>query len=180
MEDNGSICKITVDGTDFRIQEQAPFDRKWYSHKFKGPGLRYEVGVCIQTGWVVWINGPFPCGQWSDIKIARNCLVDLMSSDEMALADGGYRDRYDRFDTPNGLNNDDQYMKAVARARHEAINRRFKHFKVLQSTYRHPLEKHYSCFMAVANVTQMVFQEEGPVWRVTYNDHRRIGELVPR
>lgn len=171
---------MTVDGTDFRIQEQAPFDRKWYSHKFKGPGLRYEVGVNIQLGHIVWTNGPFPCGQWSDIKIARNCLVDLMSEDEMALADGGYRDNYDRFDTPNGLNNEDQYMKAVARARHEAINRRLKHFRVLGNTYRHALNKHYSCFMAVANITQLGFVEEGPVFHVNYNDKRVIGKIIPR
>lgn len=82
LGDNGS--KITVDGTDFWIQKQAPFDKKWHSHKFKGPGLRYVLGVNIQLGHIVWTNGPFPCGHWSDIKIARNCLVDLMNDDKMA------------------------------------------------------------------------------------------------
>ena len=38
-------CWISLDGTDFRIQEPTPFDPKWFSHKFKGPGLRYEIGV---------------------------------------------------------------------------------------------------------------------------------------
>ena len=42
MADPGQRCKITVDGTDFRIQEPAMFDPKWYSHKFRGPGLRYK------------------------------------------------------------------------------------------------------------------------------------------
>ena len=66
MADPGQRCKITVDGTDFRIQEPSPFDPKWYSHKFRGPGLRYEIGVCIKTGWIVWVNGPFPAGAWPD------------------------------------------------------------------------------------------------------------------
>jgi len=41
---------FSVDGTDCQIQEPLLFNAKWYSHKFKGPGLRYEVGVCISTG----------------------------------------------------------------------------------------------------------------------------------
>jgi len=32
-------CAVSVDGTDFRIQEPIPFDAKWFSHKFNGPGL---------------------------------------------------------------------------------------------------------------------------------------------
>ena len=66
--------KITVDGTDFRIQEPVPFDTGWFSHKFKGPGVRYEVGIAIQTGWIVWVNGPFMCGNWPDLRIARDSL----------------------------------------------------------------------------------------------------------
>ena len=50
MADPGQRCKITVDGTDLHIQEPAPFNLKLYSHKFKGPGLHYEIGVCIKWG----------------------------------------------------------------------------------------------------------------------------------
>jgi len=65
MNSNGSICLVTINGTDFCIVfEQMPFDSKWFSQKFKGPGLCYEVGVCIQTSWIVWINSLFPTGNW--------------------------------------------------------------------------------------------------------------------
>lgn len=67
--DKGKTCKVTVDGTDCQIFEPRPFSKQWYSHKFKKAGVRYEVAVCIQTGWIVWINGPYPCGAWPDIKI---------------------------------------------------------------------------------------------------------------
>ena len=78
MNDNGSRCKITVDGTDFRIREPHPFNKeRWFSKKFKGPGVRYEVGICIQTGWIVWLNGPFPCGEFPDLKIAKMELVHM-------------------------------------------------------------------------------------------------------
>ena len=56
MADPGQHCKVMVDGTVFHIQEPTPLDLRWYSHKFKGPGLCYEIGVCIKTGWIVWVN----------------------------------------------------------------------------------------------------------------------------
>jgi len=61
----------------------------WFSHKFNGPGLRYEVGLCIQTGDCVWIHGPFPCGTWPDLRIARDAIVDALDDGECYLADGG-------------------------------------------------------------------------------------------
>jgi hypothetical protein len=86
--DNGSHCLVSVDGTDFGIYEPSPFSPKWYSHKLNGPGLRYEIAICIQTGEPVWINGPFPCGSWPDLRIARNALVDALDAGEYYLADG--------------------------------------------------------------------------------------------
>lgn len=47
MKDNGSICKVTVDGTDFLINEPTPFNKKWCSHKFKHAALRYEIGIFL-------------------------------------------------------------------------------------------------------------------------------------
>ena len=49
-------CRISVDGTDERICEPTPFGPKWYSHKFHGPGLRYEIGIGIETGYIVWAH----------------------------------------------------------------------------------------------------------------------------
>lgn len=56
--DSGNDCLVSVDGTDFRIQQPSVFSKIWYSHKFKGPGLRYEVAVSILTGDIVWLHGP--------------------------------------------------------------------------------------------------------------------------
>ena len=38
--DSGNNCLISVDGTDFLIADHGA---KFYSHKFKNSGLRYEV-----------------------------------------------------------------------------------------------------------------------------------------
>lgn len=65
---------------------------KWFSHKFKGPGIRYEVGLCIKTGKIVWVNGAYPCGFWPDLKIARASYIYQVDANELTLADKGYRD----------------------------------------------------------------------------------------
>jgi hypothetical protein len=168
--DNGSTCLCTVDGTDYRIQEPAPFDRKWYSHKFKGPGLRYEVAVCIQTGWIVWTNGPYPCGSWPDIKIARDKILRKLRVRELLLADGGYSDNGTFFETPTGHNNVDQRMKALARARHETINRRLKCYSVLGDRYRHHICTHFQVFKACSNLVQLDIMVGRPPFQVEYFD----------
>lgn len=60
MLDTGNQALVTVDGTDMPCEML--FDKRFYSHKFNGNGVRYEVGVCIATGDIVWISGPFRCG----------------------------------------------------------------------------------------------------------------------
>ena len=52
--------------------------------------MRCEVDICIQMGEIVWRNGPFPCGEWSDIRIAREALTHELEDEEKALADCGY------------------------------------------------------------------------------------------
>jgi hypothetical protein len=181
-KDNGSQCKVTVDGTDFRIMEPSPFEPKWLSEKFNGPGVKYEVAVCIQTGWIVHTNGPYPCGEWHDLTVARDDLCYKLADseeDEMALADGGYADGYNFFETPTGHNNPDQKMKAVARARHETVNRRFKMWGIMGQRFRSKPQKHRKYFDAVANLTQFLImttgyepeENERQLFRIYYNDH---------
>jgi DDE superfamily endonuclease len=181
--DNGSQCKITVDGVDFPIMEPKPFDPKWMSEKFNGPGVKYEIAVNIQNGWIVHVNGPFPCGQWHDLTVARQnlCYKLAVSEDpeELALADGGYQDGYQFFETPTGHNNEDQRMKAKARARHETVNRRIKQWGVMGERFRADPNEHWKYFNAVANLTQFIIMDSGYVplecerkfFNVRYNDH---------
>ena len=78
--------------------EREGFDPKWFSHKFKGPGLRYKVAVCIQTGHIVWYNGHFPPGDWPDLRIAQDALIYELDNGELALVDRGYRDGHQFFE----------------------------------------------------------------------------------
>jgi hypothetical protein len=83
---------MSVDGTDFRIQEPTIFDRSYYSHKFKSAGLRYEVCLNLFTGDIVWANGGYPCGSHPDLLIARDGLVNLLDYNEKVIADRSYND----------------------------------------------------------------------------------------
>jgi hypothetical protein len=170
MQDNGSTCLMTLDGTDCRIYEPAPFHRKWYSHKFKGPAVRYEVGVCIQTGYIVWKNGPYPAGSYPDLKIARHKVLKKLQVSEKVLADGGYQDGRTYCETPTGHQNSDQRMKQVARARHETINRRLKQFTVLSQVYRNDRGTHMYCFHAVCNIVQLDILIGNAPFEVQYYD----------
>jgi hypothetical protein len=171
MHDNGSICKVTLDGTDCRIQEPTPFNPRWYSHKFKGPGVRYEIGLCIQTGWIVWVHGPFMCGRFPDLRIAREKIIHKLKIGEKILADGGYRDGRVHMETPTGLNNPDQRMKKLARARHETVNLRLKIFGILCKPFRHNLSNHASVFHSIAVITQIAIQTNEPLFQITYYDN---------
>jgi hypothetical protein len=80
-------CKASVDGNDFRVETPSGLGRKYYSHKLKKSGLRYEVAISIQARDIVWINGPFPCGKWPDIKIFRKDLIKMIQFGEAVEAD---------------------------------------------------------------------------------------------
>lgn len=139
---------VSLDGTDFKIYEPSPFNTKWFSHKFKGPGIRYEIGVSIGGGDIVWASGGLPCGEWPDLKIAKDHYIHYVASNEMTLADKGYRCH--------------QYFKQPATsskkrilARHETLNGRLKQFKALGGRYRHKLRKHPKIFHAIINIVQI-------------------------
>jgi hypothetical protein len=168
--DNGSKCKISVDGTDCPIREPSEFSGRWYSHKFRGAGLRYELGVCIQTGHIVWVNGPYPCGSFPDLKIARHKLIHQLLPGEMFVADRGYRDGGVHAMTPTGYNTPGERMKSIVRARHESVNGRLKKFKILSTPFRNKLDKHYMIFYLLTNAVQIEIECCTEMYDVYYND----------
>jgi len=166
---------VTIDGVDFKIDEPLPFDDCWFSYKYNHAGLRYEMGVCIQTGWIVWLNGPFPPGEYSDLAITRMGLNQALERDEKYLADSGYREPDGWAESPNGLNNEDQKMKQKARVRHECINGWFKNFGVLKQCFTmHHRSKHGMVTRAIANVLQMKIKSDDPPFQVVYDDNTYV------
>lgn len=152
---------VTVDGTDFRIQEPSLFSPGWYSHKFKSAGVRYEVAVSINGGDIVHVNGPFPCGHNPDIIIFRSKLINMLGPNEMVEADRGYRGEPTKVRIPVDYKTPlQEQLKNTARGRQETVNRPFKQFGILAQRFRHhvsmeDMSLHKTAFEAVAIITQM-------------------------
>ena len=53
MDDNGSTCKISLDGTDCPIQEPQEFSSRWYSHKFRGRRTAHTNGLGGLEEWAL-------------------------------------------------------------------------------------------------------------------------------
>lgn len=171
----GVKCFMTVDGIDCPVFEPHPFNIEMYSHKFNGPGLKYEVAVCIKTGFIVWINGPFVAGT-SDASILNNGLSNEIPEYEVVEVDGGYRGCPKGRLPDQGINSGERKQKSVARGRHEVVNGRLKQFNVLASHFRHMkpnkermMERHSWCFNAIAVITQLKFESGEKTFDVEYN-----------
>jgi hypothetical protein len=119
---------MTVDSTDCTIVEPWPwkssFNRQFYSENINGAAVKCEVGVCIQTGYIVWINGPFKAGNWHGIMVYRRNLKGMLHDDEMVEADRGYRGDPTIHDPDTVFSRSDKRAKDLARARHETVNGR--------------------------------------------------------
>lgn len=152
---------VTVDGTDFPIWEvrtvNRTIDSKWYSHKFGGPGLRYEIALAIYSDHVVWVNGPFPCGSHSDLKIYKDYgLANLLAlSNEKSVADGTYR--HHTCSTKGKGSREWRHAKNRYRARQETFNKRLKSFNCLKETWRHSHDLHEQTVRATIFLTQLSF-----------------------
>ena len=151
-------CYCSVDATDCPIQEPTPFSSIWYSHKLNASALRYEVAVTLRNPEVCWVNGPWPAGQFSDLRIFRQDLKQNLDENEYVIADGTYAD--EKCFQPPGRFHPAHKPLSLIRARHENLNSRLKVFNVLSTKFRHGLNRHRSCFMAVVNVTCLSLQIE--------------------
>jgi hypothetical protein len=158
---------VTVDGTDFRVGEpNRSIQGRWNSHKINRAGLRYEIAICIQTGEIVWINGPFPCGEYPDVKIFRLRLKTLLAEGEKVESNGGYGyfgHPDDRCCVPKVRTEVPGRARAQALARHEAVNARFKAFNILQNPFRNDVARHGTVFRAVAVLVQ-IQMDCGQLW----------------
>jgi hypothetical protein len=90
----------------------------------------------------------------------------MLNPGECVIADRGYKGE-PRVHTPYHAKDMDHYRAmSVARARHETVNGRFKHWNVLRNMYRHDRNNHYMCFGAVAAITQIELQTGMPLFDV--------------
>lgn len=157
-------CFVSLDGVDFKILEPTPFDKGWYSHKFRSAGLRYEIGLNIRTAHMVWAFGGYPCGAYPDLTLAREAYIHSVRPGERTMADNGYKDKL-FFILPNEEN---RTLHKLIMSRHETVNKRLRQFKILKHDFRHELEKHPLVFHAVANLTQLTLKNGQPLFSINF------------
>ena len=170
VNEEANDCTISLDGADFRVPESG---RKFYSHKYKKSGFRYEVGLCIKTGWIVWVNGPYECGIWPDISIFRNSLLSCLGKDERVEADDGYVGEAPEFvKCPKSMGNavETEFMQQRVRNRQETVNKRMKNWGALKQVWRHKFDRHGDVFMAIAISTQLSIENGEPLFQCGYRD----------
>ena len=164
---------ISVDCVDFAIPNQGP---AFSSHKFKKKsGLRYEIAICIQTGTVVWINGPYPCGRYPDITIFRDALMLHLSEAERVEADDGYVGEAPRhIKCPKSFTNPQEtlFMQQRVRNRQETINKRLKDWGILRQMFRHveQLCSHGSVVRTILVLEQIAINQGEPLFQTGYKD----------
>ncbi len=131
------------------------------------------MALNIQNGWIVWINGPFPAGLYSDCRITVECgLLDNLRHGEKIIVDRGYPGHNDVFVRPGGPNALYAQMKKDSRARHETINWMFKEWSILNNRFRYAVQKHGLVFGAIANIVQLCIEQDARrPFMVYYNDN---------
>ena len=155
---------VTVDGTDCLIQEPTPFSSVWWSHKSNSAAVRYELAISVRSGRVVWANGPFPAGIYSDSRIFKNGLKQHLGKFEFVITDAGYFDT--RCIVPPPQSHPMAHIYSVLRSRHETANGRLKRFDVLRNKFRHNPNLHVYCFYAVLNIVHLDM-EASPLFTVS-------------
>lgn len=174
--DVGNDCLVSVDGTDCRTTKQGKSWKSFHSFKFKSSGLRYEIGLSIIGGDIVWVAGPYPPGDWVDIEIFRHTLKGELDKNERVEADDGYKGEDPEFiKTPCEIMHDQgeeaKALRSRVRSRHETVNKRFKQFKCLSEAFRHDILFHCKCFRAVVVLTQLSINHGKPLFPIEgYND----------
>jgi hypothetical protein len=160
---------MTVDGSDFHFPQKrvAKKGNAFGSHKYPGKStLHYELGIGILAGNLVWIQGPYPAGKYTDIKIFNKVLHNFLQPGEQVEADKGYRGHPDKIKCPGNDANpaENRGMQGRVRAHHEMLNRRLKTWGILSQVFRHHITMHCNVFRVCAVVTQLTIQDREPLF----------------
>ena len=128
----------------------------------------------IQSGHIVWTNGPFPAGV-PDIVIFRSSLKNKLVEGERVEADKGYGGEPTKIDLPQentGGLEEQVRAKAKVRSRHETMNARLREWGVLRNTFRHKISRHRCIFRAIIVLSQIKIENGHPLFRINYSTLR--------
>ncbi|CAJ1953841.1 unnamed protein product [Cylindrotheca closterium] len=128
----------------------------------------YELGICLSTGRLLWMRGPYPAGT-SDITVARTggLVEELRRRGQKAIGDRGYNGEQKQISTPNAHDNKGvSLFKRRALMRQENFNGMIKRFNVTSHCFRHSEERFELAFEAVCVICQYKVENETPLYDV--------------
>ena len=137
--------------------------------------LRYELGVDILAGNLVWIQGPYPAGKYTNIKNVNKVLRNFHEPGDWVEVDEGYHGHPDKIKCPgNNVNPAENWaMQERVRARHKTLNGRLKTWGILSHVFRHRITMHGDVFWACMVVTQLTIKNGEPLFEVEYADKQQ-------
>lgn len=109
------------------------------------------MAISLSRGYIVWVNGPFACGDMRDIDIFRGWIKQELYEGEMVLADHGYPDHT----CCAQIHGRSKRESKTFLSRHESCNGRIKNFYSMSTNFRHSHQKHSLCFHAIAKLVQI-------------------------
>ena len=125
---------MAIDRLYFSICKPFPFSKKWYSHKFEGPALTYEIAVAIRSGDIVWAYGGYLASKYPDDVMACKAFMNVIDRDlnEHVIADDKYS-HLPFFVCPvkDSFTKRDLMIRRIL-ARHENVNSRVRRFRILR------------------------------------------------
>jgi hypothetical protein len=160
--------KITfiIDGIECGLAKPAdPIEEHaWFSGKFGGNSVKYEVACSLSTDRIMWISGGIS-GAYHDTTLSRaSGLLNIIPEGELGLADAGYtgldrrircvlRHEPDQYGRPSLTKEEWEYNRAVAALRIEVerVNGRLKRFQGLVHSRIRSRRSHRMVFYLLAN-----------------------------
>lgn len=149
---DGTLCPIERPSTE-------PSQKNAYSGKHKQHGIKYEVGIDPNNGFIVWVGGP-TVGSMHDMRLMKLAgILQHLDPGELVLADMGYIG-HDQFITPFKKPTtlfEDLLNAMISNQRWivEHVLARFKVFKCLSEPWRHDLDLHPITFFVIAEIVNI-------------------------
>lgn len=163
---------VSVDGVHYRFHEvKHPTPSKnpaYFSHKYKGPGLSYELALHVFEPCLVWVRKN-PKTKDNDRKNFVAAIRNKIPNGKLTITDRAYRGRGGdpKVSAPNLHDAEElKTFKAWAGMRQEHFHSRVKAFNCLTDNFRHNELRHQHCFEAVCVICQYDIELVSPLFDV--------------
>lgn len=127
---------VTLKSMDCPIQRPMDSGRqRYFSSRINGPAMRYEIGLSLRTGQIVWVNGGYPCGEVDDLTLAKKAYVQAVQEGEKTMAGNAYTDS-PYFIVPKSHPRLAEQFQ-MAEELHNTVQNAFRQWAVLRTSFRH-------------------------------------------